>query len=56
MAELNSIVKLEELEYNFPKSIDFSKNILVHPNLLDHEKKYTHSVLPTASRIFYFLN
>ena len=56
MTELNSIIKLDSLDYNYPKNIDFAQSILSHHHPQEQEKKYTQSELPSASRVFYFLN
>jgi hypothetical protein len=56
MAELNAIVRLDSIEYSYPKVVDCQPAILTHFHPPEPEKRYTHCEMPATSRVFYFLN
>lgn len=55
MAELNAIVRVDSIEYNYPKVIDTQPPLLSHFHPSEPEKRYSHCEVPSASRVFYFL-
>lgn len=58
MSEINLIIKIDELQYNYTKRVNHPtlKAPLQHYYPCEQEKEYKSSDMPISSKVFYLLN